>query len=380
MRMAGISRRALLGGGLAALPFFDGGSMRVRAQPVAPVVSSAISASIAGIAEGFLRDHNLPGLSIAVARTGRFVFVQSFGIANPATGARVTPESEFRIASLSKSFTAATIFALIEKGRLRLSDRVFGVGGILAADFGTPPYGRYVEDITVDHLLTHTAGGWPNDGTDPMFRNPQMNHAQLIGWTLDNLPLKNPPGTVYAYSNFGFCVLGRVIEKVTHQFYPTMVRDTVLHACGITDMRIAGNTLALRAPAEVVYGGPDRDPYAMNVARMDSHGGWVATASDVVRFVAAVDGRTGSPLLRPDTVAVMTTPKTNPGYAKGWSINGRNWWHSGSLPGTSAVMVRTPSGLCWAALANGRNSKTDSVSALDRVMWDVVKAAKGFGG
>jgi hypothetical protein len=94
-----------------------------------------------------------------------------------------------------------------------------------------------------------------------------------------------------------------------------------------------------------------------------------------VKFLSAVDGNGPSRLLQPETVAVMTTPKTNPGYAKGWSINGRNWWHSGSLPGTSAVMVRTPN-LCWAALANGRNTKTDSVGAIDRMMWDVVKAAR----
>ena len=367
--MAGISRRAFVGGGLAASSLLHGSAWGQS-------LGAPEARTVAAIVEKFLRDHSLPGLSIAVALTGRVVFAQGFGLANPATGDKVTPESQFRIASLSKPFTATTVFALIEKQRLKLSDRVFGARGILGTDYGKQPYGRFVEDITVEHLLTHTAGGWPNDGADPMFRNPQMNHAQLISWTLDNVPLKNTPGTAYAYSNFGFCVLGRVIEKVTHQFYPTMVRDNVFHACGITNMRIAGNTLALRAPAEVVYGGPDGDPYDMNVARMDSHGGWVATASDVVRFLVTVDGRGLSQLLRPESIAAMTTPTVDPHYAKGWAINGRNWWHSGSLPGTSAVMVRTSGGLCWAALANGRNSKTDSVGALDRVMWDVVKAAK----
>ena len=366
--MAAITRRSFVGGSLAASSGLG--------SALAQTLPAAQAKTVATIAEGFLADHNLPGLSIAVALTGRIVFAQGFGLANPATGDKVTPESQFRIASLSKPFTAATVFALIEKQRLRLSDRVFGARGILGTDYGKRPYGRFIEDVTVEHLLTHTAGGWPNDGTDPMFRNPQMNHAQLISWTLDNMPLKAAPGSAYAYSNFGFCVLGRVIEKVTHQFYPTMVRDNVFHACGIANMRIAGNTLALRAPAEVVYGGPDGDPYDMNVARMDAHGGWVATPSEVVRFLVAVDGRGLSPLLRSESVAVMTTPTVYPRYAKGWSIAGRNWWHSGSLPGTSAVMVRTPGGLCWAALANGRNSKTDSVGALDRVMWDVVKAAK----
>jgi CubicO group peptidase (beta-lactamase class C family) len=330
-------------------------------------------AFVGGLAAPLLFRGSARAQGADAARAGEIVLAQGYGFANPATGVRVSPEHQFRIASLSKPFTAATVFALIEKRKLRLADRVFGANGILGFDYGRQPYGRFIEDITIEHLLTHTAGGWRNDNTDPMFRNPQMNHAQLIAWTLDNMPLKNPPGTAYAYSNFGYCLLGRVIEKATHQFYPTMVRDNVFHGCGITDMRIAGNTLALRAPQEVVYGGPDGDPYGMNVTRMDSHGGWVATAGDVAKFLMAVGGSAASQLLRPETVVVMTTPRTNPGYAKGWSINGRNWWHSGSLPGTSAVMVRTPN-LVWCALANGRNSRTESVGALDRMMWNVVKA------
>jgi CubicO group peptidase (beta-lactamase class C family) len=367
-------------GGLATVPGLGAG--RSLAQSSAfektAVLPAKDARAVAEVAEGFLRAHGVPGVSVAVARLGRIVYAQGFGIANPATGEAVTPAHQFRIASISKSFTAATVFALIEKGKLKLADRVFGSGGILGNDFGTQPYRRYVEDITVGHLLTHTAGGWPNDNTDPMFSHPQMNHGQLVSWTLDNLPLTSKPGTAYAYSNFGFCLLGRVIEKVTHQYYATMVRDLVFHPCGITQMRIAGNTLALRGPAEVVYGGPDGDPYGMNVTRMDAHGGWVASASDLARFAAAVDGASAMPMLRPETVTTMTTPTVNPNYAKGWSITGRNWWHDGSLPGTSSVMVRTPGGLCWAALANGRNVRTDSVAAIDHMMWDVVKAAKGF--
>ena len=370
-------------GGLAAVSGLGTGHARAQSSSFekTAVLSAAEAKAVADIAQGFLRTHGVPGLSFAIARNGRIVHAQGFGVANPATGETVTPAHQFRIASISKPFTAAAVFALIEKGKLRLSDRVFGAGSILGNDFGTQPYRQYVEDITVEHLLTHTAGGWPNDGADPMFSHREMNHGQLISWTLDNLLLASKPGTAYAYSNFGFCLLGRVIEKATHQFYATMMRDLVFHPAGITQMRIAGNTLALRAPSEVVYGGPDGDPYGMNVARMDAHGGWVASPSDLVRFAIAVDGTyAATPVLRPETVTLMMTPTVNPNYAKGWSITGRNWWHSGSLPGTSSVMVRTPGGLCWAALANGRNLKTDSVAAIDRMMWDVAKAAKGFGG
>ena len=153
--MACINRRAFVGGGLAASSLLHGSAF-------AQSGGGNAGRSVAAIAEKFLSDHGLPGLSIAVSLSGRTVLAQRFGIANPATGDKVTIESQFRIASLSKPFTAATAFALIEKGKLKLSDRVFGARGILGNDYGTQPYGRFIEDITVEHLLTHSAGGWPN--------------------------------------------------------------------------------------------------------------------------------------------------------------------------------------------------------------------------
>src|SRR5664279_6347107 len=85
-----------------------------------------------------------------------------------------------------------------------------------------------------------------------------------------------PPGQHWAYSNFGYCVLGRVIEKVSGQPYKDYVQQAVLTPCGITDMQIAGNTLKQRAHNEAMYVGQfGENPYDMNVARMDSHGGWI---------------------------------------------------------------------------------------------------------
>jgi CubicO group peptidase (beta-lactamase class C family) len=210
-----------------------------------------------------------------------------------------------------------------------------------------------------------------------MFKNPQMNHQQLIAWTLDNAPLVTAPGTKHAYSNFGYCVLGRVIEKVTRQSYANYVGAAVLGRCGITGMRIAGNTRAQRAQEEVAYY-PDGNPYGMNVTRMDSHGGWIASASDLVRLTLHVDGFSAErDILKPDTIRTMTTPsEVNRGYAKGWAITGRNWWHNGSLPGTTSIMVRTGSGFCWAALANARHG--NSGGALDRLVWTMARTVKAW--
>jgi len=142
-------------------------------------------------------------------------------------------------------------------------------------------------------------------------------------------------------------------------------------------MEIAGNTLAERQPREVRYHiTRSGDAYTMNVRRMDSHGGWIASAGSLARFAAAADGRWIPRLLRPETVTQMSaTNELHPNYARGWRVNARgNAWHTGSLPGTATMMVRTASGLTWAALCNTRVDESTLGRDLDRPMWTMAKA------
>jgi CubicO group peptidase (beta-lactamase class C family) len=344
-----------------------------------PELRESEQQAIAAIAREFMERFKVPAMSVAVARQGKSVVQQGFGIADEATRAPVTPGHLFRIASVSKPFTSVAIFSLIEQGKLQLNDLIFGENGKLGSDFGKAAPDA-VKPITVAHLLTHTCGGWSNKKDDPMFLPPAMNHRELIEWTLQNQPLTDKPGTAYAYSNFGYCMLGRLLEKLTGLTYEQAVQREVLAKCGITKMRIAGNTLADRAPDEVTYVANGKgSPYGMNVARMDSHGGWIATARDLVRFAMHVDGFPNPPdILLPETIRTMTTPTTaNAGYACGWAVNkSSNWWHNGSLPGTASIMVRTASGLCWAALANIRTKGIDL--ALDQTMWKIVRAVPAW--
>jgi CubicO group peptidase (beta-lactamase class C family) len=344
--------------------------------------SPAERAAMEGVATAVLKAHSIPGLSVTIAAHGQLVYEQGFGFADRNNRVKVTPSNLFRIASVSKPITSVTVFDLIERGKLNLGQIVFGPEGVLQNDFGAPPYKPYVEQIRLSHLLTHTCGGWTNDGTDPMFRNPSMNHKQLITWTLRNVPLIHLPGQHYAYSNFGYCIVGRIIEKVTGQSYETHVREAILRRCGVSGMRISGNTQSERALGEVMYyANAGGNPYTMNVRRMDSHGGWLASASDLVRFLIHVDGFPSPPdILQPASIRDMTTSTTaNPQYAKGWAINNvPNWWHSGSLPGTTTIMVRTASGFCWAALANSREAGGDTGGALDRMMWEMVGKVKNW--
>ena len=349
----------------------------VRSRSTADEITENERAEMRAVAEGLRAKYGIPGLSIAIARHGRLVYVEAFGVSDrDAAAPGLTPTHTFRVASVSKPITSVTVMDLVESGRLSLDDRVFGHGGILGTQYGSQPYGRWVEQIALKHLLTHTGGGWQNDANDPMFRNPQMNHAELIAWTLNNQPLVHEPGTAYAYSNFGYCVLGRVIEHVTKRPYAKHVRERILSRCGIADMSIAGNTLADRAPHEVrYYGQGNENPYTMNVRRMDSHGGWLATPSELVEFAIHIDGFKTTPnILDARTIQTMVTPTTaNQGYAKGWAVNtAHNWWHAGSLPGTATLLVRTQSGFCWAALANTRKPGSDLGAGLDQGMWTIV--------
>lgn len=150
------------------------------------------------------------------------------------------------------------------------------------------------------------------------------------------------------------------------------MQAAVLARCGISDMQIAGNTLAERAAREVVYYQREESPYDINVRRMDSHGGWLATAADLVHFALHVDGKSAArSILKPESLRQMTTgTAANAGYAKGWAVNkAPNWWHTGSLPGSATLMVRTESEFCWAALCNTRSQ--DLAAALDRMMWQL---------
>jgi CubicO group peptidase (beta-lactamase class C family) len=316
---------------------------------------------------------------VAIARHGQFVYQQGFGYADKASREQVTPSHVFRIASVTKPITSVAIFSLIEQGRLRLNDPIFGSQGLLQFDYGKS-YSERVSKITLYHLLTHTCGGWENDANDPMFSNPALNHKELITWTVLNRSLEYEPGTHFAYSNFGYCILGRVLEKVTGQSYAEFVKQNILAKCGIKTMQLAGNTLAQRAHAEVLYYGQNGpNPYTMNVIRMDSHGGWVATPVDLVQFAMHVDGFNSTPnILKAESIKAMTSASaTNSRYACGWSVNDApNWWHIGSLPGTTAIMVRTASGLCWAALTNTRTKGMDL--AIDDMMWNMVKAVPGW--
>src|SRR5690242_16120523 len=120
--------------------------------------------------DAYISSSNVPGLAMAITKDGRLVYAAGFGYANKETGEEAGPTNLFRIASVSKPFTSVAAMKLIEAGKLHLTDKVFGPGGILSAQFPTPLTNQKINQITVKYLLEHVSG-LSNAGGDPMFMN-----------------------------------------------------------------------------------------------------------------------------------------------------------------------------------------------------------------
>lgn len=365
----------------------------------------------------FLSTYGIPGATMAIAKDGKLIYMKGFGYHDLAKSDSVQPHHLFRIASVSKPITAIAVMKLVENGQLSLQDTVFGPSGILA----NHPYlstanitDQRIFDITVQQLLEHTSG-WDRDqkcvtgNATPYTYSP--SHCDPIGFPLHvthTLSEPNPvteemhikfllekgldhtPGTSYHYSNIGYLVLGEIIEEVSGQAYEDYVKSAVLAPINICDMHVGRSLLQDKMEREVEYegngytnlsafGGGQQVPWEYGgwvLKAMSAHGGWIATARDLVQLVLAVDGFSSKPdILTSGTINQMVTPSVqNQYYAKGWSVNSSsNWWHNGSLDGTASIMVRTSGGYVWALMLNKRVLNSNSFwNDLDNLPWSCI--------
>jgi CubicO group peptidase (beta-lactamase class C family) len=350
--------------------------------------------------KAFMARWQIAGGTVALVRNGRLVYNQAYGQAD--TNMPAQPHHLFRIASLSKPITALAIMTLKAQGLLKLQDEVFGPQGLLP-DAAYPCFDRRMLNITVRHLLQHTAG-WDRDsnsGGDPMFNPVYIARQMGVGAPADTetiiryvlqKPLDFTPGTQYAYSNFGYAVLGRVVEVLSGMSYESYVQTNILHPLGILDMRLAQNTYAGKELQEVRYfedlpatsgaiAAQSQQavpwPYSgFNIEAMDAHGGWIASAADLAKILAAADGLTNRPdILSPEDLQQLWLGSApNPGYALGWMVNSQGAaWHTGSLPGSSTLMALLPDGTAWVLLFNGRHDSAAYFQDLDQLMWQARK-------
>ena len=370
-------------------------SPRLSASTPALPISGRNEPALVGIDDvmsSFLVANKVPGAAVAIARQGRLVYARGFGWADVAEQRPVQPDSLFRIASLSKSITAAAILKLAECRAISLQDRAFPYLGI--APFLRP--GQTVdprlERITIWHLLHHSGGFDREQSFDPALCTLEIAHALGAPLPVDptriiqymtGRPLEFDPGTQTSYSNFGYLVLGRVIEKASGRSYEDYVKAEILAPLGITDMRLGRTFPEGRAAGEVSYysarnpkpgpsafgGGLRPYPYgAWCLESMDAFAGWIATPIDLVKFASALDRPEASPVLGAPSIARMFERPETTGFnpdgtpkdiymACGWYVRkmaaGRTVaYHRGLLDGTSTLLVHDPGGMDWAVLFN----------------------------
>lgn len=306
----------------------------------------------------YMDDYNVPGLSIAVMKAGKLVFARGYGQADKSNGNMVSPNSLFRIASVSKTITSAAIMRLTETTNLKLSDKLFGPGGILGdlcVGSNSCIDKTDAEKITVQSCLEHSTG-WTNDAVWDQY---QLNNSDITKWALKNYAQGTAPGAKYQYINFDYFLLGRVIEKKSGQSYENYVKNSILSKCGITKMRTGNDAASGKASGEVNYYSDNTgDPYALKLTRMDANGGWIARPIDLLLFAAGIDGLNNRPdIISAGTLNTMHTISTAAGaddYAKGIKVKGDWWLHNGCMPGTLAVLCHFENGITVAITINTR--------------------------
>ncbi|WP_291858940.1 serine hydrolase [Marinilabilia sp.] len=347
----------------------------------------------------FLRRNEMAGASVAIAKDGKLVFSKGYGWADMDSRIHAEPYHLFRVASVSKLITAAGIMKLVEDGKLRLEDRVFGPEGIL----NQPPYDVYidrnVEDIKVKHLLNHS-GGWTNRWGDPMFiphavarglgKELPVDATDIIQYMLGKR-LHFKPGTMSSYSNLGYAILGEVIEKASGDDYESYIKTNILYPIGIFDMRLGGNYLTERAELEVKYYEP-ADTYLVidhksddkvlrsyggnDVSTLGPAGGWLASSTDLLKFMLAIDGmKLPNDILSKESVEKMTSPAKKYLDPMGWRGVRKNYWYrTGTLAGTSALMVRKDNGISYVVLFNSSTWKGPMLASdIRRMMEGAIK-------
>ncbi|WP_139924590.1 serine hydrolase [Hymenobacter sp. DG01] len=374
-------------------------------------VSAVETAPVDAVVQKFMSRWKIPGASVAISRQGKLVYARGFGYADLAKTQPMTPATLLRVASVSKPVTSVAVMKLMEEGKLSLQHKVFGPEGYLNAPYYTGVItDPRIYDITVRQLLEHTAG-WNRDAgvdgfnsSDPIdfplhvaqvmqVPNP-VGDSTLVRYLLSR-GLNFSPGTRFAYSNIGYLVLGKIIEKITGQRYEAWVRSNILAPAGVREAHLGRNLRTAKleneaeyfcpAIGESCYGTGKKVSYAYggaNLEAMNAHGGWLFTARDLVRLLLAVDGSPTRPdILLPATLDTMTAPSAEAKrYAKGWMVNPKRglWWHTGCLNGSTSLVARTDDGYTWAILLNACPNTNRFWNEVENLGWDCINSTNAW--
>ncbi len=350
----------------------------------------------------FMSQWGLKGVSVAILKDERLVYARGFGIADDSLN-RVSPGSLFRLASVSKLITAVAIMKLAEEGKLSLDDHVFGPDGILKNSLLDHVADKRIYDITVRHLLAHS-GGWTQRAGDPAF-NPLII-AEKVG----DLPpvtietyykyvakyrLSFTPGSRAYYSNMGYMFLGDVISTIAGEPYESYIQKSILIPNGIMDMHIGNSYSKNKRSNEVCYFEPEdsesipecngsglmvkKSDGGNSIELLGAAGGWISSSVELARLITFIDGeRHVRDILSKRAIQEMTDHT----YAKGplgWKSVSEtgNWYRTGNMAGTSAMIKKQPDGITWVFISNSSCWKGSGLSVdIERLMNRVIPNIK----
>lgn len=283
---------------------------------------------------------------------------KGYGFANLEWQVSNTPTTKFRLGSITKQFTAASILLLEERGKLKVED----------------PVKKYMPDapaawdkVTIFHLLTHTSG-IPSFTSFPDYETKQaqsMTPQQLVDWFKDK-PLEFEPGTKWNYSNSGYVLLGYLIEKISGQSYADFVQQNIFTPLGMKDSGYDSNSALIEHRASGYSRGKDGPVNAgfVNMTVPLSAGALYSTTEDLLRWE---EGLFGGKVLKPESLAKMTTPFKED-YAFGLGVTTTKGHkmiaHNGGIQGFNTSLIYYPDDkLVVAVLANLNGPFADQLAA-----------------
>jgi D-alanyl-D-alanine carboxypeptidase len=305
------------------------------------------------------REH-VPGLALAVVRNGEVVLAKGYGVASLELPVPVTPQTIFQAGSIGKQFTATAVMLLAQGGQLYLDDKIGKYLGDVPATWG---------DITIRHLLTHTAGlaDYPKDFN----QRADYSETELLK-IIEAQPPAFQPGQRWQYSNTGYVTLGILIHRVTGAFYGEMLKEKIFIPAGMSTARVISEAAIIpnRAAGYVINEGRlINQPWVSPTLNRTADGSLCMSVLDLAKWDAALSGGTRFP---PAMIEQMATPvRLNDGttapYGFGWFVMNANGHrlieHEGAWQGFNANISRyVDDKLTVIVMANLKSAKTQMMS------------------
>ena len=309
-----------------------------------------------------------PGVAAIAVKDGKTVFRKAYGMANLELGVPLSPDSVFRLGSITKQFTAVAVLMLAEEGKLSLSDPITK---------HLPGYPTQGHTITVEHLLTHTSGirsytGLPGYMTGPKIRT-DLTTAELVE-VFAKEPMDFAPGAEWRYNNSGYVLLGAILEKVSGKPYGELLAERIFRPLGMKSTRVGdeGPILARRAAGYTRDGEAVANAPFLSMTQPHAAGALVSTVDDLALWDAALSTEK---LVKKESLEKAWTPAvtrdgrpTRYGYGFGVSTlrGARSIEHGGGINGFSTYAVRLPGEKVYVAVLANSDAPAADPTALGK--------------